>query len=186
MWPFSKRYGGLVAGHRLHKWWGSLSEAERALVRKVTSQAFSAFNDFDSGPARTLQTTKAMLVSLAAWFEKDELRPLGHAIMQQAESCADEPMDVLDLHFMHHGRLKFYYRCRNDGPEYLPQCEAACKAMILLAPQAAAAFRASYAKADLPTHLGYGRLCWLMKKRGDPAHEALRTEGEKAGWVVSI
>jgi hypothetical protein len=186
MWPFSKRYGGLVAGHHLEKWWGGLSRADRDLLLQVTSQPFSAFIDFDSGPARTLQTTKAMLASLADWFKRDDLRRLGHKIMAHAEALPHDSADALDLHFMLNGMIGFYYRCRNDGPDFIIKCEDACREMISIAPLAATAFLAKFPRSPLPNHLGYGRLCWLLEKRGDPEGARLRLEGEKAGWRVTI
>jgi len=186
MWPFSKTYGGFIAGHGLQRWWGSMPRAERELVLKTVAQPLGAFVGLDSGPARTLDFTKAGLVSLAGWFKRDDLRHVGRKIMQHAETLPNDFTDVLTLHFMFNGMIEFYYRCRNDGPEYLPLCERACREMIDLAPLAAAAFRAKFSQSQLPNHIGYGRLCWLLKKRADPEAELLRHAGESMGWYVSI
>ena len=186
MWPFSKQYGGFIAGHGLEKWWANLPRDERNLVLKTVAQPFSAFIHFDSGPAQTLYFTKAMLMSLAGWFKRDDLRHVGRKIMQHAETLPNDASDVLRLHFMFHGMIEFYYRCRNDGPEFIPLCKQACREMISLAPLAAYAFRSEFPRSELPQHLGYGRLCWLLKKRADPEGDQLRLEGESAGWNVSI
>ena len=100
--------------------------------------------------------------------------------------AANNHSDVLDLHFRFHNLILSNYRQRSDGPEFLKNCEKACREMIAIAPAAARAFRNQYPKSPLPVHGGYGRLCWLLKQRGDPESDVLRAEAEKAGWVVSI
>ena len=90
--------------------------------------------------------------------------------------------------------IKFYYRCRNDGPEYLPLVEQCCREMIVLAPRAAKALldedRRNYKAWGLKKtpellagHEGYHRLMFLLKKRGDLA-EAAKLEAQmlKQGW----
>jgi hypothetical protein len=184
MWPFEKKYGGMIAGHSLQKWWQSLGERDRVLVREVTATAYGA--TFDSGPARKTKDVRRMLVDLASMMQRDDRRATGRAIMMHAEQLPHESADVLDKHFTLSATVQFYYRCRNDDSFYLQKCEEACRRMIAIAPLAAAALRTEFPKSPLPCHLGYGRLCWLLEKAGDPEGSRLRQEAEKEGWIVSI
>lgn len=187
-WLFLKRkkFGGLIEGHGLTSWWADIPEKDRALIRQCVGGDFSVFASIDSGPAWTFKNTKAMLAALACWFQRDEIRHLGRMIMQHAEAQPLDLSNVLDAHYMFQGMLQFYYRCRNDSPEYLGLCEAACREMIKIAPLAASALKAEFDDDSLPAHLGYGRLCWLLDKRGDSEGKALREEGARQGWKVSI
>jgi len=182
-----KRYGGLVAGHGLQKWWSSLSEEERSTIRQHGGKLGDVFHPLDREKSWTSERgTKPILVDLARLFERDDLRALGRKIMAHAESLPNTDISMLNLHFMFHGMIGFYYRCRNDGPDFLPLCEQRCRDMIEVSKQAAQAMRAKHPKGDLPVHSGYGRLCWLLDKRGDPEAAKLRNEGESQGWIVSI
>jgi hypothetical protein len=187
MWPFSKPFGGLIQGHHLGNWWSSLSSAERAQIKQAIDQPASLFHPLDTGPARTMRPgAKRLLVDLAGWFTRDDCRALGRKIMAQAESLPHDAGSVIELHLTLSAMIQFHYRCRNDGPEHLPKCEAFCREMISIAPLAARGFKTEFPKSNLPCHLGYGRLSWLLNKRGDPEGAQLRLEGESAGWIVSI
>jgi hypothetical protein len=165
----------------------TFSDAERALMCAKVSDPFTLLGNLDSGPpARYHLPAAVLLVTLANWFTKDEERHLGRRLMAKAEICTDTEMPILDWHFMLSEMIVFYYRCRNDGPEFLPLVEARCRDMIDISADAAAAMLAEYPKSPLPQHRGYSRLSWLLKKT-DPAESSrLRAEGEAQGWIVSI
>jgi len=187
-WLFARiRYGGLVAGHGLQKWWSSLSEEERGMIREHGGKPGDFFHPLDHGEAWTSERgTKLILVDLGRLFERDDRRAVGRKIMAHAEMLPSTGISILDLHFMLHGLISFYYRCRNDGPDFLTLWEQRCRDMIKISTQAAQAMRDKFPKAELPLHSGYGRLCWLLDKRGDPEATKLRNEGASQGWIVSI
>ncbi len=71
---------------------------------------------------------------------------------------------VLDLHFTYSEMIPIYYRDRNTDPSAFEAAVAACEKQIELGPQAAAAFRAEYPSADLPSHRGFTQLAIIREK----------------------
>jgi hypothetical protein len=183
-----KAYGGIIEAEGFQDWWGTaFTPAERATIRSRVSGPLSCFNHLDDGPPLKLEMhPRQILASMARWLEKDDVRPLGMKIARHCETIPSDGLGVIDAHFVLQDLLCFYYRCRNDGPDFLPRCEARCRDMIAMSRAVASAMKAENPNEKLPGHLGYGRLCWLLKKRGDGEGLVLRAEGEAMGWIVSI
>ncbi len=90
--------------------------------------------------------------ALAGWFSSPQHRHIARRILEKCEELSVG--SVLDLHFTYSEMIPIYYRDRNTDPSAFEAAVAACEKQIELGPQAAAAFRAEYPSADLPSHRG--------------------------------
>lgn len=179
-----KEVGGLIVGHQLQNWWhSSFDLREQEAIKDRCKKPFSIFNNLAEGPPATFpQGTKSLLVNLAAWLTKDDVRSLGRKVMATAENLLEDTSDVAAIHMRLGLMINFYYKCRRDGPDFLLLCEQRCRDMINLAVPMAIELRTRFPKSALPCHAGYERLIKLLEDRNDPEAIFLSVQAGAQGW----
>jgi tetratricopeptide (TPR) repeat protein len=175
---------GLLGYHGLATWWVNTFTAEERELIESTYKPFGWGRErpLTTGDIRSTTATAAdTLYGLAGWFNKPGHRPLARRILAKADELASEP---LDKHFMLQQMIEVNYADRDSEPDALDAAIHACERQIELAPKAAKAFRATYPKSPLPSHVGYTQLAIIREKAGDyPVAITLSRKALRQGWA---
>lgn len=179
-----KKITGLIGYFGLSDWWlTSFSKDERKTIKQLYKPLGGAHLD-DKKITYSGQNALSFLYGLAGWFSKNEVRPIGYKILDEAEKHITEAKTPLDLHFFYQTQIELYYRDR-EKPDYMNRVIQACHNQIAIAQKATKTFRSGKEGLDsLPSHKGYEQLAIILeRKRNYQETICLCERAKKQGWA---
>jgi len=167
----------------LDEWWlATFTENERKYIEVTFKPLGDNPRSLTQGRIlETAQTASNLLSCLAGWFEKAEDVSIGKRIIEKAIEIAGSK--ILDRHFAYGQMITNYYHAPGGDSTALELTKFACKKQIILAPQAAKAFRKEISFQELPEHKGYERLVMILEKEKN-YDEAIQlcNQAKEQGW----
>jgi hypothetical protein len=180
---FSPKIKGELGCFGLGDWWlTTFSANERNYIEQKFKPLGGNSRPLTHGKIlETTQTASNLLMALAGWFEKAEDFSIGKRIVEKAIQTAGN--NTLDAHFAYGQMIKNSYRVREVDSSALELAIFACKNQIVLAPQAAKAFRRESRSNELPCHAGYEQLAIILEKQKDYSGAIqLCNQAKEQGW----
>jgi len=188
MFSFLKKHpkpsGGILGKFSLWEWWDYAFTADQ---RSRILAKYIPFGADAPSPLTELECSsnnpRAVLSSMAMWFNNKDDFKIALKIMEKAESYPTNSMHVEDAHFGCQERIQFYYRWRDSHEGALEKAIKACQEQVELGPQTAKMFSTEERWGWMPRHYGYDQLAIIYEKQGRFMEAIELCElGKSQGW----
>jgi len=133
----TKKYGGLIAFHKLEDFWDSLLPEEREFIRDCYASTLSSGNrntkhlDDPRVHVTSTQSSSGFLLNYSSRAISRKKYKLADKLLQEA---IKRKTNNIDLHFTYNQLIDLCYERRDEGSEWLERCIEYCLKDIKIFP----------------------------------------------------